>query len=139
MHIYRLISVNTVEENIFKKSLQKRELGSLIIASESFDSTFFGKVNMKDLLQNKVDALIPKINKKNLMQEENIVFHDQKYTGGGKDNKEEDDLQAQHELEAYRRKFEEAMIRIEDQEDIEAYKEAKAELDDEFRELEEDK
>lgn len=31
------------------------------------------------------------------------------------------------------------MIRIEDEEDIEAYKEAKAELDDEFRELEEDK
>lgn len=31
------------------------------------------------------------------------------------------------------------MIRIEDAEDIEAYKEAKAELDDEFREIEEDK
>jgi len=29
------------------------------------------------------------------------------------------------------------MIRIEDEEDIEAYKEAKAELDDEFKELEE--
>lgn len=42
-------------------------------------------------------------------------------------------------MEAYRQKFEEAMIRIEDAEDIEAYKEAKAELDDEFREIEEDK
>jgi hypothetical protein len=30
------------------------------------------------------------------------------------------------------------MIRIEDEEDIEAYKEAKAELDDEFKELEAD-
>jgi len=29
------------------------------------------------------------------------------------------------------------MIRIEDEEDIEAYKEAKAELDDEFKEVEE--
>jgi hypothetical protein len=29
------------------------------------------------------------------------------------------------------------MIRIEDEEDIEAYKEAKAEMDDEFKELEE--
>ena len=31
VHIYRLISINTIEENIFKKSLQKRELGGLII------------------------------------------------------------------------------------------------------------
>jgi hypothetical protein len=31
------------------------------------------------------------------------------------------------------------MIRIEDEEDVEAYREAKAELDDEFREIEEDK
>lgn len=30
------------------------------------------------------------------------------------------------------------MIRIEDQEDVEAYKEAKAELDDEFREQQEE-
>ena len=37
-------------------------------------------------------------------------------------------------MEAYRRRFEEAMIRIEDQEDVEAYKEAKAEIDDEFDE-----
>ena len=46
------------------------------------------------------------------------------------------DLQRQAELEAYRRRFEEAMIRIEDQEDIEAFKEAKAEIDDEFDEIE---
>lgn len=37
-------------------------------------------------------------------------------------------------MEAYRNKFEEAMIRIEDEEDIEAYREAKAEIDDEFKE-----
>ena len=45
-----------------------------------------------------------------------------------------DDLQRQHEVDMYRRRFEEAMIRIEDQEDIEAYNEAKAEIDDEFDE-----
>ena len=37
-------------------------------------------------------------------------------------------------MEEYRKKFEEAMIRIEDEEDVEAYKDAKAELDDEFKE-----
>ena len=37
-------------------------------------------------------------------------------------------------MEAYRNRFEEAMIRIEDAEDVEAYKDAKAEIDDEFKE-----
>jgi hypothetical protein len=34
---------------------------------------------------------------------------------------EVDDQNRQMELEAYRRRFEEAMIRIEDQEDVDAY------------------
>ena len=46
------------------------------------------------------------------------------------------EMQRQAELEAYRRRFEEAMIRIEDQEDVEAFNEAKAEIDDEFDEIE---
>lgn len=37
-------------------------------------------------------------------------------------------------MEAYRRRFEEAMIRIEDQEDVAAYREARREIDDEFDE-----
>lgn len=43
VHIYRLISSNTIEENIFKKSLQKRELGGLIIEG-NFDPEIFKKV-----------------------------------------------------------------------------------------------
>lgn len=88
---------------------------------------------MKDILSNR--DLIPKIRKKDIMQEENIVFHHQnslQISDG-----QEDDAQRQRDLEAYRQKFEEAMIRIEDEEDIEAYKEAKAELDDDFKEVEE--
>lgn len=72
MHIYRLISVNTIEENIFKKSLQKRELGGLIIEG-NFSTEFFQKVSMKDLLEGCDDMLKPK--RKNIMDEENIVFH----------------------------------------------------------------
>lgn len=71
------------------------------------------------------------------MQEENIVFHhvgqsagDDEVPGDGNEN----DYQRQKEMDAYRNKFEEAMIRIEDEEDVEAYREAKAELDDEFKE-----
>jgi len=45
----------------------------LIIAGEAFDSEYFQRVNMKDILNNR--ELIPKIRKKDIMQEENIVFH----------------------------------------------------------------
>ena len=98
VHIYRLISVNTVEENIFKKSLQKRELGGLIIAGEAFDSEYFQRVNMKDILNNK--ELIPKLKKKDIMQEENIIFHHQNAYSLTDGN--EDDQQRQRDLEAYR-------------------------------------
>jgi len=73
VHIYRLISVNTVEENIFKKSLQKREIGGLIIEGE-FNSKTFEKMNMKDLLSGTADSIL-KPKRRNLMEEENIVFH----------------------------------------------------------------
>ena len=144
-----MISINTIEENIFKKSLQKRELGGLIIEG-SFDVEMFSKVSMKDMLSG-VSSLIPKPKKKDLMKEENIVFHHHTHKAtefmtdpnkelttkdGQVDNQESAmlELERMREIEAYRRRFEEAMIRIEDQEDVEAYNEAKAEIDDEFDE-----
>lgn len=65
--------MNTVEENIFKKSLQKRELGGLIIEG-NFNSEIFQKFTLKDLLTGTADAVL-KPKRRNLMQEENIVFH----------------------------------------------------------------
>ncbi|CAF0868254.1 unnamed protein product [Adineta ricciae] len=49
VHIYRLISRNTVEENILKKANQKRLLGDLTIDGGSFDVTYFRKNNIRDL------------------------------------------------------------------------------------------
>lgn len=73
MHIYRLISINTIEENIFKKSLQKRELGGLIIEG-NFNTETFLKISMKDILETSYDDILkPKARK--LLDEENIVFH----------------------------------------------------------------
>lgn len=37
-------------------------------------------------------------------------------------------------MESYRRKFEEALVRIEDKEDVIAFQQAKREIDDEFDE-----
>ena len=72
---------------------------------------------------------------RNLLKEENIVFHNLGNDFSKKQSNTEDD----QDLEAYRRRFEEAMIRIEDQEDVAAYREAKREIDDEFDEKPEDK
>ena len=88
--------------------------------------------------------------KRSLFKEENLVFHhlDQKANdfagksvaaienGEGKNQAAEDHatMERQAELEAYRRRFEEAMIRIEDQEDVAAYRDARKEIDEEFDE-----
>eukprot|EP00039_Didymoeca_costata_P027922 m.19479 g.19479 ORF g.19479 m.19479 type:complete len:1962 (-) comp6594_c0_seq1:161-6046(-) len=47
VHIYRLVSEKTVEENILKKANQKRMLGNLAIEEGSFNTEFFSKTNLK--------------------------------------------------------------------------------------------
>ena len=69
VHIYRLISVNTIEENIFKKSLQKREIGGLIIEGK-FDVEMGSKVSLKEILDDELKG-----KKVDIMKDENIVFH----------------------------------------------------------------
>ena len=44
VHIYRLITLDTIEQNIFRKSLQKRELSCLIMEEGKFDAQYFQKV-----------------------------------------------------------------------------------------------
>lgn len=63
--------MNTIEENIFKKSLQKRDFGGLIIEG-NFDMEFFKKVSLKDILE---DENFFKPKRRELFKEENIVFH----------------------------------------------------------------
>lgn len=44
------------------------------------------------------------------------------------------DFEKQREIELYRKRFEEALVRIEDKEDVIALQQAKREIDDEFDE-----
>ena len=46
VHIYRLISEKTIEENILKKANQKRLLGDLAIEGGEFTTAFFKQVAM---------------------------------------------------------------------------------------------
>ncbi|KAG8188164.1 hypothetical protein JTE90_019444 [Oedothorax gibbosus] len=49
VHIYRLISERTIEENILKKANQKRILGDLAIEGGNFTTAFFKKNTIHDL------------------------------------------------------------------------------------------
>ncbi|XP_047310658.1 protein PHOTOPERIOD-INDEPENDENT EARLY FLOWERING 1 [Impatiens glandulifera] len=49
VHIYRLISQSTIEENILKKANQKRALDDLVIQSGSYNTEFFKKLDPMEL------------------------------------------------------------------------------------------
>lgn len=50
VHIYRLVSEKTIEENILTKSDQKRQLDHLAIQSGGFNTEFLQKFNPRELL-----------------------------------------------------------------------------------------
>ncbi|KAG6547117.1 hypothetical protein Mapa_011369 [Marchantia paleacea] len=49
VHIYRLVSESTIEENILKKANQKRLLDDLVIQSGSYNTEFFKKLDPMEL------------------------------------------------------------------------------------------
>ncbi|KAL0452991.1 UNVERIFIED_CONTAM: protein PHOTOPERIOD-INDEPENDENT EARLY FLOWERING 1 [Sesamum latifolium] len=54
VHIYRLISESTIEENILKKANQKRALDDLVIQSGSYNTEFFKKLDPMELFSGTV-------------------------------------------------------------------------------------
>ncbi|XP_024535951.1 protein PHOTOPERIOD-INDEPENDENT EARLY FLOWERING 1 [Selaginella moellendorffii] len=50
VHIYRLVSESTIEENILKKANQKRFLDNLVIQSGGYNTEFFKKLDPMELL-----------------------------------------------------------------------------------------
>merc|ERR1719341_384393 len=100
VHIYRLVSERTVEENILKKANQKKILGDLAIEGGNFTTAFFKKTTINDLF-----------NDNSAVTEEQLA---------------EDD----GEVDALKKKvgaFENALATAEDDTDIQATKEARAE------------
>ena len=57
VHIYRFVSSNTIEENILRKSDQKRQLDWLAIQSGGFNTEMLAKLNLGAcrMLQNSAD------------------------------------------------------------------------------------
>ena len=56
VHIYRLVSESTVEENILRKANQKRLLDSVVIQSGQFTTDFFKGNAIKDLFDDSVEV-----------------------------------------------------------------------------------
>ena len=50
VNIYRLVSRHTIEENILKKSMQKRHMNSIVIGDGNFTTEFFDKIDPRELL-----------------------------------------------------------------------------------------
>ncbi|EPS61370.1 hypothetical protein M569_13427 [Genlisea aurea] len=53
VHIYRLISESTIEENILKKANQKRALDDLVIQSGDYNTEFFKKLDPMEFFSDK--------------------------------------------------------------------------------------
>lgn len=51
VHIYRLITEYTIEENILKKANQKRHLDDMVIQGGGFTTDFFKNVDIRDLFE----------------------------------------------------------------------------------------
>jgi len=116
VHIYRLITLSTIEENIFKKSIQKREMNFVIMEDGKFDTDNFSKINFKSVVQ-----------------EEHLL----------KEREEEENLQSsakgmlafenlKFENEEEQKNIEDLLIKIEDLEDVQAFKNASKEMLDEY-------
>ena len=130
VHIYRLITLSTIEENIFKKSIQKRELNYVVMEDGKFDI---------DNMQN----LNNKLNIQNIIQEGNLI---KKNDDDSEDNNEEykkrrnnDNIKKLLEFENLhfdnpneQKNIEQMLIRIEDQEDVQAMKNLSKEMLDNY-------
>jgi len=115
VHIYRLISERSIEENIVKKANQKRLLGDLAIEGGNFTTAFFKKSTIKDLFD--VDQ---KANETEIITEETTVTN---------------------ELETSKKAtkaFEKAIATVEDNTDLEALKKASEEAGEDEAEFDEE-
>jgi len=78
-----------------------------MIIEGNFDPTFMSKINFKEILE---DEALVRAERYEMMKDENIVFS----SGINEDKETKED-------EDYRRKYEEALIKFEDQEDVIAF------------------
>ena len=125
VHIYRLITLSTIEENIFKKSIQKRELNYVVMED--------GKFDMQNLNYNN------KLNIQNIIEEGHLIKKTSEEEEQEKNEKNNENIKRLLEFENLhfdnpneQKNIEQMLIRIEDQEDVQAMKNLSRELLDNY-------
>ncbi|EDO39324.1 predicted protein, partial [Nematostella vectensis] len=132
VHIYRLISERTVEENILKKANQKRMLGDIAIEGGNFTTAFLREASLKELFNIEApegpEAPTPVKQPEEKPEEENqqkTKTTERDQTSGGPEPKVTQNL------------FEQALLDAEDETDACAATRAKAEQAAELAEFDE--
>ncbi|KAG7381116.1 hypothetical protein PHYPSEUDO_006442 [Phytophthora pseudosyringae] len=120
VHIYRLVSEHTVEENILRKAQQKRHLDFLVMSEGQFTTDFFSKASLRELMVGSTD-------------EEPDGFESESEL---EDESTDEDIDDENEVSLDT--VENAMAQLEDEEDVVAMKGARDEYLQEQNEFDDD-
>lgn len=130
VHIYRLISEKTIEENILKKANQKRLLGDLAIEGGNFTEAYFKNSTIQDLFNvdqsDDASARLADVVDRDKDRRERLT---QSLATPSTSNNEND--------KSLVGAFESALAQAEDDQDVEAATTAKAEMADDLAEFDE--
>nr|QVD39288.1 Helicase domino [Schistocerca gregaria] len=126
VHIYRLVSEMTVEENILKKANQKRLLGDLAIEGGNFTTAYFKKSTIQDLFNIDINEDDPSRRMAEILEKDNE-----------KEKKSKDESQAPTEEKAALGALESALAAAEDESDVLAARTATAEAAADLAEFDE--
>ncbi|KAE8909983.1 Protein PHOTOPERIOD-INDEPENDENT EARLY FLOWERING 1 [Phytophthora fragariae] len=118
VHIYRLVSEHTVEENILRKAQQKRHLDFLVMSEGQFTTDFFSKASLRELMIGSTG------------EEPKIIESE------SEDESTDEDMDDDNEVTLDT--VENAMAQLEDEDDVVAMKGARAEYLQEQNEFDED-
>jgi E1A-binding protein p400 len=128
VHIYRLISEKTVEENILKKANQKRLLSDMTIEGGCFTTALLKKHHITELFEdNSNDSNSMQVDTDNSVE----LFNIEKLTSENEpDNVAIEPVNVENE-------FEQVLALVEDESDVQATKNLKAEVNAEIAEFDE--
>jgi E1A-binding protein p400 len=121
VHIYRLISESTIEENILKKANQKRTLDNLVIQSGDYNTEFFKKLDPMELFSGHRALPIKNMQKEKNLNPTEVSLSNADLEAALKHAEDEADYMAlkkveQEEAVDNQEFTEEAIVRLEDDE-----------------------
>lgn len=134
VHIYRLVSEKTIEENILKKANQKRLLGDLAIEGGNFTTAYFKNTTIQDLFNvdqgDNASARLAEVVDRDRERREKLSQSFASTSTAPAQSTSIEDKQASGALES-------ALAAAEDDQDVEAATTAKAEAAEDLSEFDE--